>query len=261
MTGGIRFEHEEKEWPPRFWKLLITFEHPITKKVIKFGFKDPRRLGRLRLVEGDPLNAEPISKLGFDPVLNLPPFDDFSKLVLKRSVPIKALLLDQSFSAGVGNWVADEILYQAEIHPAQYSNTLTTDELQLLYDKMKYVCETAVAAEGDDSKFPGNWLMKYRWNKGKGTGKGVLPNGQVLKFETVGGRTSAFVPTKQILRKTKVTKATVTTTTTKITKKKRRTTVKEDEEQDEIKTEYIKVKTRTQSRYNFRNNKVKNKDL
>lgn len=38
----------------------------------------------------------------------MPPLDEFSPLVKKRNMPIKALLLDQSFSAGVGNWVAGE---------------------------------------------------------------------------------------------------------------------------------------------------------
>jgi formamidopyrimidine-DNA glycosylase len=148
------------------------------------GFKDPRRLSRLRLVNGDPLKVEPISKLGFDPVLGLPEFDYFKKRVLCRAVPVKALLLDQSFSAGVGNWVADEILYQAMIHPAQYTNTMTDEEVRLLYDKMKYVCETAVQVEADEEKFPNDWLMKYRWNKGKNN-KERLPNGLLLQFETV----------------------------------------------------------------------------
>lgn len=129
----------------------------------------------------------------------MPSFDIFSQLVLRRAVPIKALLLDQSFSAGVGNWVADEVLYQAKIHPAQYTNTLTTDELLALYEKIKYVCETAVNVEADASKFPADWLMTYRWNKGKKTNK-TLPNGLLLEFETVGGRTSAFAPSVQVLR-------------------------------------------------------------
>ena len=46
--------------------------------------------------------------LGFDPILSMPDYDWFKKAVLKRSCPIKALLLDQSFSAGVGNWVAGQ---------------------------------------------------------------------------------------------------------------------------------------------------------
>ncbi|KAG1055802.1 hypothetical protein G6F43_002261 [Rhizopus delemar] len=254
MTGGIRFEHEEKEWPPRFWKLLITFEDPATGKIVNFGFKDPRRLSKLRLIDGDPMKVEPISKLGFDPVLNMPSFEEFSGLVCKRAVPTKTLLLDQSFSAGVGNWVADEILFQAKIHPAQLSNTLTKEELLSLYDKTKYVCETAVAVEADESKFPEDWLMKYRWNKGRGPGKGVLPDGQILKFETIGGRTSAFSPVRQILRRTNMTKTKVIKKTA--TKKAKPVAKMEKESLDEIEkaetTTVIISRTRNVSKYNLR---------
>ena len=69
---------------------------------------DARRLGRIRLCQ-DPLKEPPISALGFDPILSMLPLDEFSEKVLKRSCPIKALLLDQSFSAGVGNWVAGKV--------------------------------------------------------------------------------------------------------------------------------------------------------
>jgi formamidopyrimidine-DNA glycosylase len=69
------------------------------------AFCDARRLGRIRLCDS-PLKEPPISELGFDPMLCMPPYEVFKALVVKRSCPIKALLLDQSFSAGVGNWVA-----------------------------------------------------------------------------------------------------------------------------------------------------------
>ncbi|KAI7904897.1 uncharacterized protein BX663DRAFT_535670 [Cokeromyces recurvatus] len=271
MTGGIRFKHEELakglEWPPRFYKLLITFTDPKTKEEIYFGFRDPRRLARLRLISArDPLLVEPISKLGFDPVLNMPDFEQFKQLVTRRAVPVKALLLDQSFSAGVGNWVADEILYQAMIHPAQYTNTLTDKELDDMYNKMKYVCELAVQVEADESKFPEDWLMKHRWNKGKNNEvKGKLPNGLELKFETVGGRTSAFAPARQKLRVSIQTKRKTITVKKEMKKeeveeedkkklKKPRKTIKKEitvkEEEEEV---IIKRPIRVAStRYNFR---------
>lgn len=50
---------------------------------------------------------------------------------------------------------------------------------------MERVCHIAVEAEADSSLFPDDWLMTYRWNKGKGKGNGVLPSGHKLAFETV----------------------------------------------------------------------------
>jgi formamidopyrimidine-DNA glycosylase len=76
-------------------------------EVTEVAFLDARRLGRIRLCNS-PLTEPPISDMGFDPILSMPDLADFSSGVLKRTCPIKALLLDQSFSAGVGNWVAGE---------------------------------------------------------------------------------------------------------------------------------------------------------
>ena len=72
---------------------------------LELAFLDARRLGRIRL-RAEPLEQPPISELGFDPILSMPSLEDFTPLVLKRKAPVKAVLLDQSFSAGVGNWVA-----------------------------------------------------------------------------------------------------------------------------------------------------------
>ncbi|RCH89553.1 hypothetical protein CU098_002249 [Rhizopus stolonifer] len=245
LTGGLRFKHEElakgMDWPPKFHKLLITFTHSETGNKVEFGFKDPLRWARLRLIPGDPLVVPPISKLGFDPVLNMPDLGTFKTLVTRRAVPVKALLLDQSFAAGVGNWVADEILFQAMIHPAQYTNTLTEKEVQDMYEKMKYICDTAVAAEADESKFPEDWLMKHRWNKGKKNElKGRLPNGLLLKFETVGGRTSAFAPDRQKLR---MSENTIVKKTTKKRRKKADFEVMKDSDiEDEEYAEKVVIK-------------------
>ncbi|ORY96720.1 hypothetical protein BCR43DRAFT_531246 [Syncephalastrum racemosum] len=201
MTGNIYFAEERKEgatWPPRFWKAILTMEKEGAEKVT-LAFDDSRRLGRIRIVTGDPLSQPPISKLGFDPLFNHPDKDTFMALVQKRNMPIKALLLDQSFSAGVGNWVADEILYHSRLHPGQYANTLSSDQCDTLRVEIERVCRIAVEAEADSSKFPEDWLMAYRWKKGKGKGGGKLPNGHKLDFITVGGRTSAYVPALQKL--------------------------------------------------------------
>lgn len=77
-------------------------------ETIQLAFLDARRLGRIRL-RLQPSKEPPISELGFDPLLSMPTVKEFASLVSKRSCAIKALLLDQSFSAGVGNWVAGNV--------------------------------------------------------------------------------------------------------------------------------------------------------
>lgn len=86
-------------------QFILHIKGPRDPETTQVAFLDARRLGRIRLC-ASPLTEPPISALGFDPILGMPSADDFKKGVRKRSCPVKALLLDQSFSAGVGNWVA-----------------------------------------------------------------------------------------------------------------------------------------------------------
>ncbi len=119
-------------------------------------------MGRVRLCQ-DIKNEPPISTLGFDPMPSMPSLQDFATKIRKRGNPVKSLLLDQTFSAGVGNWVADEILFHSRIHPEQKPNSLDEGQIKGLYEKMQYVCQTAVGVDGDASQFPEGWLFKHRW--------------------------------------------------------------------------------------------------
>ena len=110
MTGALH-GYASREERPRFWKIELEFENGH-----HLAMPDPRRFGRIRLRD-DPRTEPPVSLLGFDPLLEPPTFKQFKQLVGRRTISIKGLLLDQSFCAGVGNWIADEILYQARIAP------------------------------------------------------------------------------------------------------------------------------------------------
>lgn len=92
---------------------------------------------------------------------------------------------------------SDEILYHAKIHPEQYSNTLSDDQIKELNTAIHYVCTTSIDVLADSEQFPEHWLFKHRWGKGKKNQPSVLPNGDKITFLTVGGRTSAVVPAVQ----------------------------------------------------------------
>ena len=62
--------------------------------------------------------------------------------------------MDQSFSAGVGNWVADEILFQARVHPACPVGKLSDVAKEGVWREMKTVVDTAVGVNANHSKFP-----------------------------------------------------------------------------------------------------------
>ncbi|KAF3909835.1 hypothetical protein ABW21_db0204090 [Orbilia brochopaga] len=185
---------EEVVWPPKFFK----FELEVDDDGNRVAFTDPRRLGRVRLINTPADNIRKVSPLkenGPDPVVDGLDEKWFTQILMKRKVPVKALLLDQAFISGVGNWVGDEILFHAHIHPEQYSNTLSEAQQKQLYQSTLHICQTACDLLGDSSKFPPDWLFKYRWGKGKKGNK--LPSGEKIDFVKVGGRTSAYVKSRQ----------------------------------------------------------------
>ena len=92
---------------------------------------------------------------------------------------------------------SDEILYDAKIHPEQYSNTLKPSQIAQLHKSIHYICKFSVDNLADSSKFPEEWLFKHRWGKGKKDSSTTLPNGSKFVFVTVGGRTSCVVPSVQ----------------------------------------------------------------
>ncbi|CAI6334235.1 unnamed protein product [Periconia digitata] len=209
MSGWMKFSNdetayyrpakaEESEWPPKYWKFTLELEGDPACQV---AFVDARRLARIRLVEAkaeDMRKTSPLKENGPDPVLDpeILTVDWLKKKLQSKRVPVKALLLDQANISGIGNWVGDEIMYQARLHPEQYSNTFTDAQVKQLHEAIMYVCNTAVELLADSDKFPSDWLMKHRWDKGKKNGA-KLPNGDKITFLKVGGRTSAVVPSVQ----------------------------------------------------------------
>src|SRR5262249_15881328 len=156
------------QWPPRFWKLQMKFSGGG-----ELVMTDARRLGRIRL-RHDPRNEPPISLLGFDALHDLPASRTFHELLHPRKAPIKAVLLDQGFSAGVGNWIADEVLYQARIDPRRRAQTLTARETARIRYRIGSVLRTAIRVGSDGDRFPKSWLFHYRWDRGVPTARGGM---------------------------------------------------------------------------------------
>ena len=172
---------------PDYWKLELRAGGQ------RIAFCDVRRFGRIRLQQ-DPPGEPPISELGFDPLEGLPPAADLATHLARRSAPIKAVLLDQSLFAGVGNWIADEVLFQAGISPHRLARDLGRAEVSRLRSVMHAIVAHAVKSDGDSSRFPPGWLFHQRWEY---RGDQQTSRGESIVRETIGGRTAAWVPTRQ----------------------------------------------------------------
>jgi formamidopyrimidine-DNA glycosylase len=189
--GSVRLRSSgrraEPGWPPRFTKLRLALEGGQ-----ELAIADGRRLGRIRL-RRDPAAELPIAALGFDALGGLPPPERFRALARSRGVPVKALLLDQSFAAGVGNWIADEVLYQASIAPRRPARSLSDAELNRLRARLRSVVRAAVRVGADSDRFPRSWLFHRRWTRRTGT----TVRGEAIRWDTIAGRTTAWVPAIQ----------------------------------------------------------------
>jgi formamidopyrimidine-DNA glycosylase len=167
-------------------------------------FSDPRMFGRVQWHQG----AEPPSWwTGIAPAILSRAFTvnavaDF--LRRRARAPIKAVLLMQERFPGIGNWMADEILWRAAIHPKQPAGTLTPREVRTLWRECRHVCRLAldaIAGRGDrrspdlNRHIPQSWLFRHRWEDG-----GRCPRtGRPLVREEIGGRTTCWSPARQKL--------------------------------------------------------------
>ena len=167
-----------KDWPPKFTKLEIVF-----KGGLKLAFCDPRRLGRIQL-RHDAINNPPISILARDPYLDGVNENELRTKLSQYTTSIKAALLDQEkIFSGIGNWVADETLYHAKIHPSTPCCNIAHNEyyLRALCSSLVMVINTAVEVGADSDRFPADWLFHYRWNKKHK----ILPNGNfIISYHT-----------------------------------------------------------------------------
>ena len=200
MTGGLHVPARPSRrlrstrgqapagWPPRFVKLRLTFDDGG-----ELAMADARRLGRIRLRE-DPRREPPLVDLGFDALRELPPPVPFHALLQERTAPVKALLLDQGFAAGIGNWIADEVLYQARVDPRRPAHTLTAEESGRLRRRLRAVLTAAVAAGADSDRFPRTWLFHRRWEHDP---LARTASGARIRWETIAGRTTAWAPSIQ----------------------------------------------------------------
>ena len=108
-----------------------------------------------------------------------------------RKMLIKPALLLQKGFPGVGNWMADEILWRAKLSPLAGAGKLSDPERKRLWREVRAVCRIALEKVGADfSDPPAKWLYHQRWKKG-----GICPIHKTpLSRATIGGRTTAWCP-------------------------------------------------------------------
>jgi formamidopyrimidine-DNA glycosylase len=187
MSGSFRMYGPDAE-RPRYWKLELRGEDGV-----RLALRDPRRLGRIRLLR-DPGGEPPISLLGFDVLDEMPSSRELCGLLARRKAPIKAVLLDQGVFAGVGNWIADEALFQARISPHRPAASLSAAEAARLRSRLEAIVGRAVRVGARSEAFPRGWLFHRRWGRDR---TAQTLRAERIVHDTIGGRTAAWVPSRQ----------------------------------------------------------------
>ena len=139
MTGSLIIGGNSSE-PPRFTRAIIHLDRDTS-----IFFRDPRKFGIMQLLKAKSsieakLGPEPL-EAGFTPKL-------LDRKLIGRKAPIKALLLEQNFIAGIGNMYADEALFAARIHPLRTGESLSPEEVERLYQAIRQVLWSAIGNKG-----------------------------------------------------------------------------------------------------------------
>ncbi len=157
-------------------------------------FRDPRLFGRVRFARSEetPAWRKELPPEVLSDAFTLEALAAF--LQRRKRSPLKAVLLMQDRFPGIGNWMADEILWRVSLAPTALAGSLTPAQVEALYCCLRDVCRQAMEVIGTDwGTPPDDWLFNHRWKAG-----GDCPRcGEALAREQVGGRTSCYCPVCQ----------------------------------------------------------------
>jgi formamidopyrimidine-DNA glycosylase len=204
MTGQLIYQgyvlgHPTKDstlpMPTKSTRVIFTF-----KDRSKLYFNDQRKFGWIKLLNNTEL-AEMQKNLGldiFDPKFS--PKYIFDQLQKSRR-PVKIILLDQNYFAGIGNIYANDALFLASIHPKTPSNKITLKQAKLIHKFLIEIMQQSVLAGGSTAK--DNKYIRPDGTAGKNQfffrvyerkGEPCLKCGTKIEYQKLGGRGTFFCP-------------------------------------------------------------------
>jgi formamidopyrimidine-DNA glycosylase len=137
------------ELPAKSTRVVIDFTDGS-----KLFFNDQRKFGWMRLMPAIEIpEIDFFKKVGPEPLDAGFTVDLFiERLMHRQNSNIKAVLLDQTVIAGVGNIYADESLWGAKIHPAMLVGKVPRPKLVMLYNSLRDVLNLSIQKGGSTDK-------------------------------------------------------------------------------------------------------------
>ncbi len=168
-------------------------------------YQDVRKFGTMELLQEKNLSAYFASrKIGPEPIEEDFHLAEFTAKLARSKKPIKSHLLDQSLVAGLGNIYADEVLFRAQVHPAQVSHSLSANQITALRQATIEVLQLGIEKGGSTIRTYKNALgmdgsmQDYLQVYGK-TGQACpCCQEKIVKIQ-LGGRGTHFCPRCQVL--------------------------------------------------------------
>lgn len=185
MTGELRVERPG--FQPAKHDHLVLYQ-----KTQALVFSDPRLFGRIRVHQGA---IEPPWWASLPPSLLSDAFTLARMEAFLNRHPrlsLKAILLRQDGFPGIGNWMADEILWRARTHPRTPASTIqNARQRRQLWKTIRFVAQAAMKHISKDfSDPPRGWFFHQRWENG-----GKCPRHRIeLARHPIAGRTTAWCP-------------------------------------------------------------------
>jgi formamidopyrimidine-DNA glycosylase len=175
MAGRVLVSRSGKASKPEWDRFTITFADGGTLRLF-----DKRRLGRVRLNPDLDALGPDAGEIGLA---------EFARVVGRGTAPIKARLLDQSVLAGIGNLLADEVLWQAHVDPRRPAGRLGQDELTTLRRELRKAIRSAIRKGG---------VHTGRMIDSRHRGGSCPRCGAEMARATVGSRTTWWCPREQL---------------------------------------------------------------
>lgn len=177
MTGDFVFYTDASE-KPRYERFVFRFPTG------SLAFDCPRKFARILYLEDI---DDFIQKQQLGPDALLISENEFFEALAGKTMSLKGFLLNQKALAGVGNLYADEICYQARVHPASPVDKISRQKLKTIFDKMKAILQKAVQLKPYYKSYPDDWF--WQWRKEGVSG----PNGKGKVVKTkIAARTTYY---------------------------------------------------------------------
>lgn len=142
MTGLLLFSSVQIRHPQHV-HVRMTFSGGRESEV---RYWNPRRFGRLSLLDQEGLDRYVARRFGCDPLTVS--LEEFSRLLKSRRGRLKPLLMHQQAVAGIGNIYANEILFRAGLHPNVPADRLSAARVERLFHVTRDVLQSAIACGG-----------------------------------------------------------------------------------------------------------------